>query len=151
MKDLTGKTVIVTGGGGGGGIGRAVCRRFAEEGALVAVLDRDAEAAQTTAGLIAEAGGKAQAYAADITDYAAVAETVAAIGHDLGVPGVLVNNAGYENGISFNELTEYLIVSRQNLDGVLKRLERDNHVIRVAHPQDGRARLVRLTAQGREF
>lgn len=144
MKDLTGKTVIVTGGGGGGGIGRAVCRRFAEEGALVAVLDRDAEAAQTTAGLIAEAGGKAQAYAA-------VAETVAAIGHDLGVPGVLVNNAGYENGISFNELTEYLIVSRQNLDGVLKRLERDNHVIRVAHPQDGRARLVRLTAQGREF
>ncbi len=62
-----------------------------------------------------------------------------------------LSRPGYENGISFNELTEYLIVSRQNLDGVLKRLERDDHVVRVAHPQDGRARLVRLTAQGCEF
>ncbi|MDV7209750.1 MarR family winged helix-turn-helix transcriptional regulator [Azotobacter beijerinckii] len=62
-----------------------------------------------------------------------------------------LSRPGYENGISFNELTEYLIVSRQNLDGVLKRLERDNHVARIAHPQDGRARLVLLTAQGLAF
>jgi len=62
-----------------------------------------------------------------------------------------LSRPGYENGISFNELTEYLIVSRQNLDGVLKRLERDDHVVRIAHPQDGRARLVLMTAQGRAF
>lgn len=58
---------------------------------------------------------------------------------------------GYEEGISFNELTEYLVVSRQSLDGVLKRMERDNHVVRVPHPDDGRARLVRLTDSGKEF
>lgn len=58
---------------------------------------------------------------------------------------------GYEQGVSFNELTEYLVVSRQNLDGVLKRLERDRHVQRIPHPDDGRARLVILTEQGRVF
>ncbi len=62
-----------------------------------------------------------------------------------------LSRPGYENGVSFNELHEYLVVSRQSLDGVLKRLERDNHVVRVAHPDDGRARLVQLTDQGREF
>jgi 2-hydroxycyclohexanecarboxyl-CoA dehydrogenase len=94
MKGLIGKTVIVT--GGGGGIGRAVCQRFAEEGSLVAVLDRDAGAAQATVELIREAGGKARAYAADISDYAAIVDTVAAIERDLGVPTVLVNNAGFD-------------------------------------------------------
>ena len=91
MRGLNGKTVIVT--GGGGGIGRAVCQRFAGEGSLVAVLDRDENAARATADLITEAGGTARAYAADITDYAAITETVAAIESDLGVPTVLVNNA----------------------------------------------------------
>lgn len=94
MKGLIGKIVIVT--GGGGGIGRAVCQRFAEEGSLVAVLDRDAGAAQATVELIREAGGKARAYAADISDYAAIVDTVTAIERDLGVPTVLVNNAGFD-------------------------------------------------------
>ncbi|MBS7663577.1 MarR family transcriptional regulator [Pseudomonas lalucatii] len=62
-----------------------------------------------------------------------------------------LSRSGYEQGISFNELTEYLVVSRQSLDGVLKRMERDNHVVRIPHPEDGRARLVQLTDSGREF
>ncbi len=99
MKGLNGKTVIVT--GGGGGIGRAVSLRFAEEGSLVAVLDRDEATAQATVDLITEAGGKARAYAADITNYAAITETVAAIESDLGVPTVLVNNAGFDRFMPF--------------------------------------------------
>ncbi|TDF66785.1 MarR family winged helix-turn-helix transcriptional regulator [Cupriavidus sp. L7L] len=54
-------------------------------------------------------------------------------------------------GMSFSELTEYLVVSRQSLDGVLKRLEREKHVQRVADTVDRRAKKVVLTAKGREF
>ncbi|MCM2320513.1 MAG: MarR family transcriptional regulator [Pseudomonas sp.] len=57
----------------------------------------------------------------------------------------------YQQGISFNQLTEYLVVSRQSLDGVLKRMERDNHVLRIPHPDDGRARLVQLTEHGKAY
>lgn len=62
-----------------------------------------------------------------------------------------LSREGYEDGISFNLLTEYLVVSRQSLDGVLKRMERDQHVVRIPHPDDGRARLVVMTEQGRSF
>lgn len=62
-----------------------------------------------------------------------------------------LSREGYEEGISFNMLTEYLVVSRQSLDGVLKRMERDQHVLRIPHPDDGRARLVVMTEQGRLF
>jgi DNA-binding MarR family transcriptional regulator len=66
------------------------------------------------------------------------------------VLGALSRNQA-EDGMSFAELADYLVVSRQNLDGVLKRLERDRHVLRVTDMTDKRARLVRLTPQGRQF
>ncbi|MGP9590384.1 MarR family winged helix-turn-helix transcriptional regulator [Halomonas sp. AOP13-D3-9] len=62
-----------------------------------------------------------------------------------------LSRSGFEQGIAFNDLTEYLIVSRQSLDGVLKRLEREGHVFRVPHPDDGRARLILLTPEGRAY
>ncbi|MCY1273669.1 Transcriptional activatory protein BadR [compost metagenome] len=62
-----------------------------------------------------------------------------------------VSREGYEQGVSFNQLTEYLGVSRQSLDGVLKRMERENHVVRIPHPDDGRARLVQVTPSGRVY
>ena len=99
MRGLEGKTVIVT--GGGGGIGRAVCQRFAEERCQVAALDRDVQAARATAEGIQARGGRARAYGADITDYAAITDTVAAIESDLGTPGVLVNNAGFDRFAPF--------------------------------------------------
>lgn len=79
------------------------------------------------------------------------------IQHEMGVSTVqwavlgALSREGYEQGISFNQLTEYLFVSRQSLDGVLKRMERDKHIVRIPHPEDGRARLVQMTGQGREF
>lgn len=99
MKGLSGKTVIIT--GGGGGIGRAVSRRFAEEGCQVAVLDRDEQAARETVDAIGKAGGKAKAYAADITDYQAIEKTVAAVEQELGTPNILVNNAGFDRFLPF--------------------------------------------------
>ncbi len=94
MRGLNDKTVIVT--GGGGGIGGATCRRFAEAGARVAVLDINVDAARGTADAITGAGGKAQAFACDITDHAAVQAAVEAVEAALGPVGVLVNNAGWD-------------------------------------------------------
>ncbi|HDZ36739.1 MAG TPA: MarR family transcriptional regulator [Marinobacter sp.] len=62
-----------------------------------------------------------------------------------------LSREGLEEGTSFYQLKEYLYVSRQSLDGVLKRMERDGHVVRIEDPKDRRARLVKLTDQGREF
>lgn len=99
MRGLKDKTAIVT--GGGGGIGRAVSQRLAEEGCKVAVLDRDQAAAQKTVDIILEQGGVAAAYAADITDYQAISNTVEQIEQQLGAPVILVNNAGYDKFMPF--------------------------------------------------
>jgi len=53
-------------------------------------------------------------------------------------------------GMKLGELARYLMVSRQNLAGVVGRLERDGRVESAADPQDGRSRLVRLTPSGRQ-
>lgn len=54
-------------------------------------------------------------------------------------------------GMSVGTLADFLVVSRQNLDGVLKRLERDGLVERVTDPEDRRARVVKLTPVGFVF
>jgi len=94
MSKLQGKTVVVT--GGGGGIGGATCRRFAAEGANVAVFDRDLAAARKVADAITAAGGRAEAFACDITDRAQVDAAVLATVTRLGPIDVLVNNAGWD-------------------------------------------------------
>jgi 2-hydroxycyclohexanecarboxyl-CoA dehydrogenase len=94
MRRFEGKTVVVT--GGGGGIGGATCRRFASEGAAVAVFDLNLEAAEKVAAGIREAGGRAQALRCDIADRASVDAAVAATEAALGPIAVLVNNAGWD-------------------------------------------------------
>ena len=89
-----GRTVIVT--GGGGGIGGASCRRFAAEGARVAVFDVNLEAAQIVARDIVASAGQAQAFQCDITDRASVDQAVAATIERFGPIDVLVNNAGWD-------------------------------------------------------
>lgn len=92
MRGLAGKTVIVT--GGGGGIGGATCRRFASEGAKVAVFDVNPSAAEKVVNDIRAANGTAAAFTCDITDHAAVAVAVDKVRETLGPIDILVNNAG---------------------------------------------------------
>jgi 2-hydroxycyclohexanecarboxyl-CoA dehydrogenase len=94
MSQFDGKTVIVT--GGGGGIGGATCRRFAQQGARVAVFDMNLDAAQRVAADIANSGGEAMAFKCDITNRSEVDEAVAATESRLGPVDVLVNNAGWD-------------------------------------------------------
>lgn len=53
-------------------------------------------------------------------------------------------------GMKLGDLARYLMVSRQNLAGVIGRLERDGRVESASDPQDGRSRLIRMTAVGQK-
>lgn len=94
MKGLRGKTVIVT--GGAGGIGAAICRRFAEEGAKVAVFDLDLARAEEVVVELKATAEDSLAVAVDIADHEAVMRAVAETEKALGPIAVLVNNAGID-------------------------------------------------------
>lgn len=100
LKD---KFVIVTGAASLRGIGWATARRFAEEGARVALLDLDADAA-TTAGQVI--GPEHRGFACDVRDpvrcQAVVAEVIQAFGH----VDVLINNAGVSQSQRLMDSTE---------------------------------------------
>ena len=100
MRGLEEQVVVVT--GGGGGIGRKICIRFAEEGARVAVLDINADAAKETVEAIGKEGG-ARAFTVDITDPQSVAQTIADVVAAYGAIDTLVNNAGWDRGAPFLE------------------------------------------------
>jgi len=80
--------------GAGSGIGRATALRMAQEGAAVAVHDLSGTAAEETVALVAKAGGRAKAFASDVSDFAATRAQVAAAEKDFGRIDILVNNAG---------------------------------------------------------
>lgn len=89
---LKNRSAIVT--GGGSGIGRAIALRYAQEGAGVAVVDRDAANAQTVAKVITQAGGNAIALDADVTKSSAVTAMVERAVRHFNRIDILVNNAG---------------------------------------------------------
>jgi len=99
LRGLDGLPVILT--GGASGIGRATALRLAEEGARVGVLDRDGDGARETVGAIAAAGGRAWAFAVDISDFAAVEAAVADFAAQAGGVRGLVNCAGWDHAGNF--------------------------------------------------
>jgi NAD(P)-dependent dehydrogenase (short-subunit alcohol dehydrogenase family) len=86
------KVAVVT--GGGGGIGSAISRRLAGEGAFVIVSDMNADAAEEVAAGIRNGGGTASAIAADISNGKACADLIAQVFANQGRIDILVNNAG---------------------------------------------------------
>ena len=84
IRSVADQVVLVT--GAASGIGRAVARVFADEGARVAATDRAVDEIDATAGV--------SAFALDVTDPDAIVRTVAAVLDRLGPVDVLVNNAG---------------------------------------------------------
>jgi NAD(P)-dependent dehydrogenase (short-subunit alcohol dehydrogenase family) len=94
MTSSEGRTAIVT--GGGSGIGRAISERLAADGAAVAIFDRDAASAETTASKIVAAGGSARGLTVDVTDRGQIDAAVAEVRAHLGRPTILVNSAGLD-------------------------------------------------------
>lgn len=85
--------IIVT--GGSRGIGAAICRRLAADGYAIAVnYAADAKAADATVAAIEKAGGRAQAFQADVADPAALRDLFDKATQALGPLAGLVNNAG---------------------------------------------------------
>ncbi len=89
------KTALVF--GAGGGLGGAIARALAAEGAKIAVADINADAAQATVDAIAGARGKAKAWVWDLADLSVIGDNIAAIEADLGPVDILVNNAGMQH------------------------------------------------------
>ena len=93
MKLLEGKTAVVT--GAARGIGSSIAKRFAKEGANVAITDLAVnESANSVIRELESYGVKAKAYASDASNYEQTQEVVKQIIEDFGRVDILVNNAG---------------------------------------------------------
>ena len=102
---LAGKVALVT--GSTQGIGKAIALRYAAEGASVAVVaSSDVRRAEAVVAEIAAGGGRAEAFAADCSDVAAIRKLVADVLARLGTIDVLVNNAGIMHTASIEDTTE---------------------------------------------
>jgi 3-oxoacyl-[acyl-carrier protein] reductase len=91
-RSVRDKVVLVT--GAASGMGRAIAHLFADEGAKVAVTDRDAHGVDAVAGEIVSAGGVATGWTLDVVDADAIVQVVGEVAQQLGPVDVLVNDAG---------------------------------------------------------
>ena len=91
---LHGRVVLVT--GGGSGIGAAVTRRFAEQGARVGFLDIAAEPSEALATELTEAGHAVRFVHCDLRDIDALKRGIAAVRDAFGPIAVLINNAAHD-------------------------------------------------------
>ncbi|MBC8410145.1 MAG: SDR family oxidoreductase [Rhodobacteraceae bacterium] len=118
QKRFESKTVLVT--GGAGGIGEAICRRFANEGGHVWVLDSNSAGSNALVKSIRNTGGQADNQILDLTDGAAIhncIEYIVSLGHNI---DVVCNNAGINRRGTLMELTEqdWSLSFKVNLDAI---------------------------------
>ncbi len=105
------RTAIVT--GGGSGIGLAISKRLAADGAAVAIFDLNGDAADAVAAEIEGDGGRATGLAVDVSDRPGVDAAVAEVRDRLGAATILVNNAG------ISPFEKFLDISAESLERVI--------------------------------
>ncbi|MDH7485080.1 MAG: SDR family NAD(P)-dependent oxidoreductase [Anaerolineae bacterium] len=113
------KVTIVT--GGSRGIGLAIARALATEGATVAIVDKNAETGSKAAAQIEAEGGRACFFQADVSDKGQVVEAVGEIARRFGRIDILVNNAGIHTRAPFTQETraDWLRLFEVNVLGVV--------------------------------
>jgi len=90
--DLTDRTAVIT--GGSRGLGEAMAKSLAEAGAKIALVARDVKRLEQVRDAIAERGGTAELFAADVTQEDEVAQLKEAVSRRFGAAQILINNAG---------------------------------------------------------
>ena len=118
-KEFETRLVVVT--GGGSGIGRATALAFAERGADVVIADIDLTAAERSADFARLLGGRGYAFEVDVSDAGAMERFAKTVESELGVPDIVVNNAGVGIAGSFLEhrLEDWQRIIDINLWGVI--------------------------------
>ncbi len=113
---LSGQHTVIT--GAAGGIGRALCRRFANDGATLALIDRREDVMALAEDLTAE-GVTCAAAVADIADCEALAHAFEALRSQLGPIDILINNAGftYRSTVTATSSGDWSEHIAGNLDG----------------------------------
>lgn len=116
---LDNKVCVVTGAASKRGIGRATADLYARNGASVAILDIDGDAAKASA---ASLGERHRAYRVDVTDKAACDKVIRDVERDFGRIDVLVNNAGITQPKRIADIlpADYDAVLNVNLRGTLQ-------------------------------
>jgi len=123
MQYLKDKVAIVT--GGAKGMGEAICKKFADEGATLVVNDIDYKGAQNVAGEIVEKGGTAIANKVDVTKRDEVIAVVGDVAKQFGRIDILINNVGGIPGMQGRgnsetiEMEEWDRIINLNLNGTL--------------------------------
>jgi NAD(P)-dependent dehydrogenase (short-subunit alcohol dehydrogenase family) len=91
--------------GAGRNIGECVAKRFAAEGAKIAVIDIDAARAQRVVSEIENAGGKAAAFACDVAQETDITQTINSVVSHFGKLDILINNVAISDNKTIREIT----------------------------------------------